>query len=66
MYEGVRMIWRKKSKFRSTKIVRKPVIVRFRTKTGRQVTFRATKILRKPNIKRKPTKLSFYRKRRTR
>ena len=39
-------------KFKAVKVVQKPTVVKFRTKSGKQVTFKATKTVAKPvNIK---------------
>ncbi len=47
-------------RFRATKVVKKPVIVKFRRSDGSIARFKATKAVRKPFI------VSFYAKRRKR
>lgn len=54
------MVRRKRVSFRATKIVRKPVIVRFRRSDGSIAKFRATKAIRRP------TKISFLARRKKR
>jgi len=54
------MVKRKRVTFRATKIVKKPVIVRFRRSDGSVVKFKATKAVRKP------VKVSFLTRRKKR
>ena len=54
------MARRRKICFRATKIIKKPVIVRFRRSDGSIAKFKATKAIRKP------TRVCFYTKRKKR
>ncbi len=57
---GLKMARKKKVSFWATKVIKKPVRVRFRTWDGDVVSFKATKAIRVPK------KVTFYVKKRLR
>jgi len=54
------MVRRRKVSFKATKIIKKPVVVKFRRADGSIAKFKATKAVRVP------TKVSFYARRKKR